>query len=83
MLDSMTMNTVRDENAAARLRTAFDLFVAGERMMRQNLHRRHPEADDAVIELMLRNWLRQRPGAEHGDGAGRRVAWPRKGSQVT
>jgi len=72
-----------DETAAAKLRTAFDLFVAGERMMRQNLKRRHPGARDEEIEKRLRAWMSERPGAEHGDGVGRPVEWPRKGSRVT
>ncbi len=71
------MNDAR-ETAAARLRTAFDLFVAGRRMMRQTLKRRHPEASDREIDDRLRAWLRERPGAEHGDAAGRPIAWPRK-----
>lgn len=70
----------KNEIAAARLRTAFELFDAGVRMMRQNLKRRHPDADEAAIEEMLRAWLRERPGAEHGDAEGRPVAWPRPGS---
>ncbi len=68
-----------DETAAAGLRTAFDLFVAGRHMMRQNLKRRHPEASDQEIDRLLRAWLRERPGAEHGDAAGRSIQWPRKG----
>ena len=39
--------------------------------MRQNLRRRHPEADEAEIERGLAAWLRHRPGAEHGDAVGR------------
>ena len=72
-----------EKTAAARLRTAFDLFVAGERMMRQNLRRRHPEATDAEIESRLRAWMRRRPGAEHGDADGRPIPWPRKDLQAT
>jgi hypothetical protein len=72
--------TRNDEAAAARLRTAFDLFTAGTRMMRQNLKRRHPEAGEEEIDAMLHKWLRTRPGAEHGDGVGRPVEWPRKKS---
>lgn len=69
-----------DSTAAAKLRTAFDLFVAGEQMMRQNLKRSHPGASDREIDLLLRAWMRHRPGAENGDGAGRVVPWPRPGS---
>ncbi len=72
-----------DESVAARLRTAFDLFLAGERMMRQNLKRRHPEANREEIERRLRAWMSERPGAENGDAAGRLVPWPRKGVQAT
>lgn len=72
-----------EETAAAKLRTAFDLFTAGERMMRQNLRRRHPEAADTEIEEMLWAWLMRRPGAEYGDGVGRPVTWPRKASQAS
>lgn len=71
------------QSIAARLRTAFDLFVAGERMMRQNLKRRYPDASPEEIERRLHAWLRERPGAENGDAVGRPVPWPRKGLRVT
>jgi hypothetical protein len=60
-------------DAAARLRTAFELFEAGVALMRQNLRRAHPNAAEEEIERRLRAWLRERPGAEHGDGVGRPV----------
>ncbi len=59
-----------------RLELAFDLFEAGEQIMRQNLKRRHPRASSEEIERRLAEWLRRRPGAELGDGVGRPVAWP-------
>ncbi len=80
--DTLELMT-QEEIASARLRTAFDLFTAGERMMRQNLRRRHPEASVAEIEEMLWAWLMRRPGAEDGDGVGRPVTWPRKASQAS
>lgn len=55
---------------AARLRTALSLFDDGVALMRQNLRRAHPDASEAEIERRLRLWLRERPGAEHGDGVG-------------
>ena len=64
--------------AAARLRPALDLFEAGEAMMRQPLRREHPDADDVEIERRIVAWLRERPGAVHGDGARRPVSWPRR-----
>jgi hypothetical protein len=65
---------------AQKLELSLDMFVYGCEMMRQNLRRAHPGASDAAIEELLRAWLRTRPGAEHGDGVGRPVSWPRRGS---
>ena len=54
-----------------------DLFEAGVSMMRQNLKRSFPEADEEEIKMRLRQWLQERPGAEYGDCEGRPVPWPR------
>jgi hypothetical protein len=72
-----------DENelkaASERLRLAFDLYEAGEAMMRQNLKREFPTASAAEIETRLVAWLQEeRPGSEHGDGIGRPGSWPRR-----
>jgi hypothetical protein len=67
----------RLEAAARRLRLALDLFEAGEELMRQQLRRKHPALAQAEIETRLLEWLRDRPGAEFGDAAGRPVPWPR------
>lgn len=56
---------------AERLRIALDLHDAGVEMMRQNLRRRHPDADEQEIQRLLVAWLHERPGAEHGDAVGR------------
>jgi hypothetical protein len=61
-----------------KLSVSLDMFVYGCDMMRQNLRRLHPAADDDAIEELLRDWLRTRPGAEHGDGVGRSGTWPRQ-----
>jgi Rv0078B-related antitoxin len=66
------------DRAAARLRTALDLFETGVEMMRQKLRRDHPGLADHEIEAQVRAWLREGPGAEFGDAVGRRVAWPRR-----
>lgn len=63
---------------AERLRIALDLHDAGVEMMRQNLRRRHPGADEQEIERLLIAWLHERPGAEHGDAVGR----PRHGGRA-
>jgi hypothetical protein len=58
------------EDPAAKLRQACDMFETGVAMMRQNLRRRSPEASDQAIDDALAAWLRDRPGAEHGDAPG-------------
>jgi hypothetical protein len=58
-------------NAARTFRLTLDLFDAGVQLMRQNLRRRSPEADEKAIDRQLVSWLRERPGAEHGDCQGR------------
>jgi hypothetical protein len=64
---------------AEKLRIAIELHEVGRDLMRQNLRRRHPDADAASIEAMLVAWLQTRPGAEHGDCDGRPGTWPRSG----
>ena len=54
-------------------RTTLDLFETGLDLMRQNLRRSHPETGDEEIELLLHEWLLDRPGAESGDCPGRPV----------
>jgi hypothetical protein len=66
----------KDERAG-RLALALDLFAASEEIVRQNLRRQHPSASPEQIERYVDEWLRQRPGAESGDGWGRPVTWPR------
>lgn len=72
-----------DAKAAANLRTAFDLFTAGVRLQRQNLRRRHPDASEEEIDRLLKAWMQERPGAEHGDAVGKVVSWPRPTSQAS
>ncbi len=54
-------------------RTTLDLFNTGLDLMRQNLRRTHPQANQEEIDDRLRQWLRERPGAESGDCPGRTV----------
>ena len=58
---------------ARTFRLTLDLFETGVRLMRQNLRRADPRADEREIDHQLRTWLRERPGAEHGDSPGRLV----------
>jgi hypothetical protein len=68
----------KEELIATRFQTILALFEMGEAMLRQKLRRKCPEASEAEIEAHVQEWLERRPGAEHGDGAGRPVAWPRR-----
>ena len=60
-----------------RLQIALQLAGLAEQMMERNLRRADSEATDEQIEARLLEWLRTRPGAEHGDAYGRPVPWPR------
>lgn len=71
------VDRVEAEKAASRLRLALELFEAGESMKRQSLRRENPDASDAEIERLLNTWMRERPGAEHGDAIGIPATWPR------
>jgi len=68
---SFPATAVPEMTPAEALRTAFDLYEFGENVMRQNLRREHPGAGEAEIELLIREWLQRRPGAEEGDASGR------------
>jgi hypothetical protein len=64
--------------ASARYQLLLELFAAGEEIMRQNVRRRFPDATVEEIEERLLAWLHERPGAKHGDAAGRPGVWPRR-----
>lgn len=59
------------EIVQTRFRVAVDLHRTGVTIMRQNLRRRFREDSESEITERLSAWLRQRPGAEQGDGVGR------------
>ncbi|HUP65241.1 MAG TPA: hypothetical protein VM557_08170 [Thermoanaerobaculia bacterium] len=63
----------RHEAAARNLRLALELFEAGEQLKRQSIRRMNPDATDAEIEEKIVEWLRDRPGALHGDCPGRTI----------
>ena len=62
------MRPIRDPVIMRRMERAFDLYEFSDQLMRQNLRRRFPQADEAEIERRFVEWLQTRPGAEHGDG---------------
>lgn len=62
---------IRDPEVLKRMELAFDLYRVAEEMKRQNLRRQNPDATEEEIEEGVRDWLRRRPGAKHGDGVGR------------
>lgn len=63
---------ISDPAVLQRMQIAFDLYETAEAMMRQNLRRRNRNATEEEIEAGIREWLHRRPGAEIGDGVGRR-----------
>jgi hypothetical protein len=72
------MATTNKELAAERFSTTLALFELAEAMLRQKLLRKFPHASETEITARIREWIDRRPGAEHGDGVGRPVAWPRR-----
>ena len=62
---------------AERLRTALDLAVTGEDLVRQRLRRENAGITAEELENRLAQWFLTRPGAEGGDAVGRQVTWPR------
>jgi len=58
-----------------RLHMALSLYDDGVAIMRSNLRRRNPAADEAELHRLLVKWLHDRPGAELGDGEGRPRLW--------
>ncbi len=60
--------------AAERLRAALRLHELGLAIKRQNLRRRHVQADESEIERLLGAWLADRPP----DCPGRLIPWPRE-----
>ena len=61
---------VPELSEAEKLRQAIEMVDAGVEMMRLNLRRQFPDESEDSIEERLRAWLRDRPGAPHGDGLG-------------
>lgn len=62
---------IRDPEVMARMAATDDLFRSALLMIRQNVLRRNPDADESEIETAIEAWLDRCPGAEHGDGEGR------------
>jgi len=60
-----------DLSPVEKLGLALDLFESGVDVMRHNLYRKYPSETRDEIEERLLDWLRTRPGAEHGDAVGR------------
>ena len=61
-----------DGDPATRLRIALELHDLGERMLRQRLRRERPQITQTELDDAIGSWLRDRPGAEHGDAIGPR-----------
>ncbi len=70
-VDPIPITDTQELSVAEKLRLTLDLAEAGLDFQRERLRRDDPDAAAAEIERRLIAWLRERPGAEHGDGAGR------------
>lgn len=64
------MLSTMDGDPAARLRIALELHALGVQMFRQRLKRERPAITPAELDRAVAAWLRERPGAEHGDAVG-------------
>jgi hypothetical protein len=51
------------------------MFATGEGLARERMRRAHPDWTESEIDEQIGAWLRERPGAESGDGEGRPVEW--------
>jgi hypothetical protein len=60
--------------AAQRLLEALEMWEDGVQIMRENLRRRSPEANDEEIETELARWLEW---PDQADADRVRAAWPR------
>ncbi len=55
------MEPIRDPKILARANDTFDLCQFTEDVMRQNLRRRHPHADESEIRQRFAAWAEKRP----------------------
>ncbi|HEX5068876.1 MAG TPA: hypothetical protein VFV78_01570 [Vicinamibacterales bacterium] len=67
-MDSGPERADRSRAMADRLRTACELWTAGVELQRQRFRREHPNASPAETDRLVSQWLRDRPGAQLGDG---------------
>jgi hypothetical protein len=52
---------IRDPKVFERARTTFELLELAEKIMRQNIRRRHPELSEEEVEERVVDWYRRRP----------------------
>lgn len=65
------------ETAARRLEIALDLADLAVEMYEMQVRREEPTLAADQVAARVARWRRSRPGAEDGDGQGRRITWPR------
>ena len=58
--DPLSPRDQSDQACAARLRIALQLSDDGVALMRMNLKRQNPEADQPSLDLLLREWLHRK-----------------------
>ncbi len=72
------MDARSSEAMRRRVLEAIELYELAEEMVRTRLRRQFPSESNSDIEERVRAWRHERLGAEHGDGPGRVIAWPRR-----
>ncbi len=57
---------IHDLEIFERARITFELCETAEKIMRQNIRRRHPELSEEEVEERLIEWYRRRPKDSYG-----------------
>ena len=70
-VNSIPITRDRELTVAEKLRLTIDLCESGVDVQRERLRREYSGESADEIDRRLRAWLRERPGAEHGDADGR------------
>ena len=66
-MDRFPITAAPELSVAARFRITLGLAEAGIEVMRGNLRRKHPAADDVEIGRRLAEWMRSAPAVGPGD----------------
>jgi Rv0078B-related antitoxin len=57
---------IHDPKVFERAQATFELLELAEKIMRQNIRRRHPQLSEEEVEQRLVEWYRRRPDDSYG-----------------